>query len=57
MDVGGAGAYATSFTLLFSELFHTNGKHGYLSTRGSVSYTIAPEVSVREFNSYGGGWD
>ncbi len=56
MDVGGAGAYATSFTLLFSKLFHINGKHGYLSTRGSVSYTVAPELSVREFNSYGGGF-
>ena len=55
MDVGGAGAYATSFTLLFGKLFHVNGKHGYLSTRGSVGYTIAPPVKVHEVNSYGGG--
>ncbi len=55
MDVGGLGAYATNFTLLFGKLFHVNGDHGYLSTRGSVGYTIAPPVEVHEVNTYGGG--
>lgn len=53
-DGGGRGAYATSFSLNASKIFHFSGFH-FLGLRLNFVYSLPTHVHVKGFNNYGGG--
>ncbi len=52
-DVGGQGAFATAFGIVFYKLYPL-GKH-WLSTTYNAVYTITNSIHVTGYNVYGGG--
>lgn len=54
-DLSGEGTYATTFNLVFYDVYHLWKKH-FLTTTYSAAYTIATPVKVHGFNAYGGGF-
>lgn len=55
-DLGGAGAYTTTFGLSFSTLFHLSGIH-YISLRWNGYYALSTPVRVKGLNAYGGAYN
>jgi len=54
-DKRGAGAFATSFNLVFYKVYSLGNRHA-LSFTASAEYAIAPSIDVAGFNAYGGGF-
>ncbi len=54
-DDTGAGAFGTTFNLVFYKVYHLVG-HCFLSSTISAAYTINTSVHVHGFNTYGGGY-
>ncbi len=55
-DQTGAGTYATIFNLVLYKVYHLGTGHHFLSTTYYASYTINIPITVRGFNTYGGGF-
>lgn len=54
-QIGGNGSYETQFQLLFGKLVKMSQGH-YFSGRLVLTYILPAPVTVRGFNSYGGGY-
>jgi len=54
-DIGGSGSYETTPGLTFEKIFFFL-KHHPMSFRYYLAYTFRSKVSVKDFNTYGGGF-
>ena len=53
-DIGGSGAYATTFSYTIGTIYHVTGEQ-YFRPRLSLQYTISTDVDISNSSSYGGG--